>query len=85
MCEFCDGKLIPTEYTSGGIRTAADMISSLYTSFFGEEKSTGSGIRLICEDGENLLSFDNSANEYADGMIAINYCPMCGRKLNADA
>jgi hypothetical protein len=37
----------------------------------------GFGVHL--EDGYML--FDNSCDEYADGMIKINYCPFCGRKI----
>ena len=29
----------------------------------------------------NDLCFDNSGHEYPTGIIKINYCPMCGRKL----
>lgn len=27
------------------------------------------------------LVFTNSANEYGAGVLNINYCPICGRKL----
>ena len=31
-----------------------------------------------------FLEFDNSGGEYPKGEFAINFCPMCGRKLNLD-
>lgn len=27
------------------------------------------------------LCYDNSGEEYGEGEFAINYCPICGRKL----
>lgn len=32
-------------------------------------------------DENNDLCFDNSEHEYGIGIIKINYCPFCGRKL----
>ncbi len=29
----------------------------------------------------NEIHFDNSDDEYSEGVAKINYCPMCGRKL----
>ena len=29
-----------------------------------------------------LLEFDNSSDEYGKDRITINFCPICGRKLN---
>ena len=29
----------------------------------------------------NMLCFDNSAGEYAELAIDINYCPFCGKEL----
>ena len=31
-----------------------------------------------------FLEFDNSGGEYPKGNFEINFCPMCGRKLNLD-
>lgn len=29
-----------------------------------------------------VLAFDNSMREYGNGLAVIEYCPMCGRKLD---
>ena len=31
-----------------------------------------------------FLEFDNSGGEYPKGKFAINFCPICGRKLNEE-
>ena len=28
-----------------------------------------------------LLTWDNSASEYAEGTVQIKYCPFCGRRF----
>lgn len=37
------------------------------------------------ELGENFISFDNSDGHYMYGEFKINYCPICGRKLEEKA
>lgn len=32
---------------------------------------------------ENAISFDNSDGHFIYGTFKINYCPICGRKLEA--
>lgn len=32
---------------------------------------------------ENVISFDNSDGHFMYGEFKINYCPICGRKLEA--
>lgn len=32
---------------------------------------------------ENVISFDNSDGHYTYGTFKINYCPICGRMLEA--
>ena len=64
-----------------------NMIMNLFGTQHDEDcidEPDGSGVRLspITDDGY-FLEYDNSANEYADGYFQIHYCPICGRKLEA--
>ena len=34
--------------------------------------------------GSYSLRYDNSCGEYGEGAVEINYCPICGRKLEED-
>lgn len=69
------------EQRGEGIGTMADNINFL----FGRDSDEGSGIQLeelkTKAGSEFYLRYDNSADEYGDGMARIYYCPMCGRKL----
>lgn len=35
---------------------------------------------IYLDENDNLC-FDNSGHEYGMGIIKINYCPFCGKKL----
>lgn len=35
---------------------------------------------IYLDENDNLC-FDNSGHEYGMGIIKINYCPLCGKKL----
>lgn len=37
--------------------------------------------KIVMAKYGNFLLYDNSADEYANGRVNINYCPICGRKL----
>jgi len=45
-----------------------------------EKEKVEDGIQIV---RGNLLTFDNSSREYAPLGVEINYCPMCGKKLEA--
>lgn len=78
ICEFCEGnKIIRDEYHGQGILPARTMITGLFG--FGDSKN---GIRYDTKN--NLLGFDNSEGEYAEGFVKINYCPICGRDLRKE-
>lgn len=78
MCKFCEGnERISGEYHGQGILPARTMITSLFG--FGDSVY---GIRY--DTDTNLLGFDNSEGEYAEGFVKINYCPMCGRDLRKE-
>ena len=68
-CEFCKGKPIDAEYAGEGIKTMYMML--------GISPDGTNSIRI--EHG-NMLTWDNSAGEYAELSAKINYCPMCGNK-----
>lgn len=75
-CKFCRGEWIHAEYVGEGITT---MMTNLKMVFgMSNDDKEYDGIHLI--DG-NMLAFDNSSGEYADQMVAINYCPFCGEKV----
>ena len=80
-CKFCEGKAIKAEYVGSGIKTMNMMLGML----MGREEREGTE----CENGiqlqnGNQLVFDNSAREYAELAIEIEFCPFCGRKLKAN-
>lgn len=80
-CDFCETRLFHTMDIRGeGIGTMSDNIQTL----FGRSGYTGSGVQLKELNGEPVLSYDNSSNEYGDGYLPIRYCPMCGRKLKEE-
>jgi len=85
-CDFClKKKFYPMNIVGDGTKTMSTMLKDI----FGKEEDdaeidpSGSGIRLfpVTDDGF-FLEYDNSDDEYADGYFKINYCPICGRKLN---
>ena len=76
-CKFCAGEKVNADYVGDGITSAEFTINRLKQAF-GMYYNDKDGIRLV--DGQ-YLAFDNSAGEYAEQMISINYCPMCGRKI----
>ena len=81
-CLFCNGELIPAEETiGGGIMTVMSMVSSLQSAFGFGEPDTSNYIKL--SEG-NLLCFQNSSGEYNTLGVRIEYCPLCGRKLNKE-
>lgn len=53
--------------------------------FLPEEDSdivpSGDKIEIRKIMNHNALVFTNSANEYGAGVVKINFCPICGRKL----
>ena len=51
--------------------------------FCGEDRETKTGFidEELYLNEFDILCFDNSGNEYGEGQIKINFCPMCGRKL----
>lgn len=80
-CSFCNHEKIRPDFLGQGIKTPADNAASLFASVLGTEKETTTGIRLFEYDEGSCLAFDNSAGEYAEGVIEIRYCPLCGRNL----
>lgn len=83
MCNFCKNKqFIPMQFRGEGIGTVIDNINAI----FGRQDDItgGSGIQIVEDSGQFFLSYDNSADEYADGFAAINYCPICGMELKKE-
>lgn len=77
-CPFCNGLTVASEMSGDGQRPMA-LSAALIQSMFGEyEPPNHYGIHL--EHGD-WMHFDNSCGEYADGMIQIRFCPICGRAL----
>lgn len=77
-CEFCSGKQVNAEYVGDGIQTMGMMLDQMFGASKKEKNFLKNGIQL--KDGK-LLTFDNSAAEYAPLAIEIQYCPFCGKKL----
>lgn len=74
-CRFCAGKKIGAEYVGPGIRTMRTKFQMLFGKTDDEDLD---GIRLV--EGE-YMAFDNSSGEYAEQMVKIHYCPLCGAKI----
>jgi hypothetical protein len=75
-CKFCAGGRVNAEYVGEGIRTMRINLSMMFGAFNDDDEKDG--IRLV--DGK-YLAFDNSSGEYAEQMVEINYCPLCGKKI----
>ena len=75
-CEFCKGERKAAEYVGGGTKTMATMIRDMFGC---REEVKNDCIRI---DDSHYLAWDNSSGEYAEMAVDINYCPMCGEKLN---
>ena len=73
-CSFCAGDRIFPDQVGEGTKTMAMMMGML----LGDLRNGSDGIRLV---NKTYLAFDNSAGEYAEEMVEIKYCPMCGREL----
>lgn len=80
-CLFCKGQKIPAEGFSGnGIHTMKQNLDLLFGS--SKESEPSDYIQLGQDSEENFLLFQNSSDEYAEGRVAIHYCPLCGRDLD---
>lgn len=77
MCGFCNGERIRVAgYKDEG---RAETISSMLRRLDGIDDKNG--VQLM--DGR-IMRFDNSSGEYNPGMVYINYCPFCGRKIGEE-
>lgn len=75
MCDYCEGKkAFEAEYCGEGIKTMSMMLGALP----GHCKESMAHI----EDG--ILFADTSSGEYAELGFKINYCPMCGKKIESE-
>lgn len=76
-CEFCkDGKVAESEYKGDGILPGGVMLRALCG-----QSSERCGVRL---EGR-ILYYDNSDGEYAEQGVKINYCPICGERMDEKA
>lgn len=78
-CKFCKGVPKRAEYVGDGIKTMGMMLEMM----LGADEETPHSNYIYIKDG-NLLTWDNSAKEYAELSTEIKYCPMCGRKLQSN-
>ena len=82
-CRFCNGELIPAEETiGGGIMTVMSMVSAFQAHFGLDNEPDDSNFIQLKEN--NLLCFQNSSGEYTTLGVRIEYCPLCGKKLNKE-
>lgn len=81
-CLLCKGEKIPAEGFSGNrIHTMKQNLDFLFGPIGNEDPSDY--IQLVEDEDETYLTFNNSSGEYSDGIVAIQYCPLCGRKLKS--
>ena len=78
-CLLCSGKPMSADTVNSGIKTIGMCIDQLGFLFgrVEERDYIYNGVQM----NGNVLMFDNSAREYAPLGIRINFCPICGRKL----
>lgn len=77
-CTFCAGEKIRISGIGPGTKTMKFMLDYMFGT---DDDEDYDGIRLV---KGNRLAFDNSAGEYAEMMVDINYCPFCGTKLKGE-
>jgi len=81
-CLLCNGEKIPAEgFLKNSIHTMKQNLDFLFGS--NEKEDPSDYIRLVEDKDETYLAFNNSSGEYSDGIVAIQYCPLCGRKLKS--
>ena len=72
MCDYCEGKrAIQAEYCGEGIKTMGMMLGAL----MGQNENNMAHIK------DGILFADTSSGEYAELGFEINFCPMCGEKM----
>lgn len=75
MCDYCKGKkAIKAEYCGEGIKTMSMMLGAL----MGHNENNMAHIK------DGILFADTSSGEYAELGFKINFCPMCGEKIESE-
>lgn len=75
MCDYCEGKrAFQAEYCGQGIKTTKMMIGAL----------TGNREENVAHIKDGILFADTSSGEYAELGFEINFCPMCGEKIESE-
>lgn len=75
MCDYCEGKKsFEAEYCGEGIKTMSMMLGALS----GYDKESMAHIK------DGILFADTSSGEYAELGFQINFCPMCGEKIESE-
>lgn len=80
MCGFCERheKLeMVFSNTKGGLIPIGTLVGMAFTN-----DAINANVEIDAENG--FLGYDNSDGEYRMQYIKINYCPICGRKLNEE-
>jgi len=73
MCEYCEGqKKFCADGKGDGIMTMANMLDCLFGGSDGGE---------VARIERGMLWVDNSSGEYAELGFKINFCPMCGARM----
>jgi hypothetical protein len=76
MCDYCEGKrAFQVEYFGEGIKTMSVMLGALLP---GHRKENVAHIK------DGILFADTSSGEYAELGFEINFCPMCGEKIERE-
>ena len=80
-CPFCEGRKIAAGFVSdGGIHTMSQMLSTLFGVYEDREEDPNDYIQF---DKENeIMRIQSSSGEYSDAAVRINFCPICGTRLN---
>lgn len=88
-CNFCEGKRIVPDRRGNGVLPGRTNVGILAALCGFDVKEDDNYVRLdkdsssYDEDSpQAVMWFNNSAGEYAELGLYINYCPICGKKLN---
>ena len=84
-CPFCEGKKIAADFVpDGGIHTMKQMLSSLFGNHVDIDNEKEPSDYIQFDKEHQFMRLQSSSGEYSDAYIAINFCPICGVRLNND-
>ena len=83
-CPFCEGKKISADpvICAGKITTVAQMIRRW--DLLDDHENRKIVDYILFDQKTKTMRFNSSSCEYGDCYVNINYCPICGKKINKE-